>query len=173
MAAVHAVPKGTGADATQMTENNEMTMRILAMVASAILLALPAAAHVTVAPQQSPLGASQVYKVRVHNDDKTPTATVMLQIPAGVEISSVENVAGGTSKTTKTGGRVTAITWAIAVPVGKYVELAFTAKNPASGNSVNWNVTEKFADGSTIEYTDKPGAKEKSSVTRLLAGDGR
>jgi hypothetical protein len=48
------------------------------------------------------------------------------------------------------------------------VELAFTAKNPGTGTQLNWNVTEKFSDGSTIEFTDKPGAKEKSSVTKLI-----
>lgn len=142
-------------------------MRTITIVALLALTAAPAFAHVTVAPQQSGAGASQVYKVRVHNDGKTPTSSIALQIPEGVTISSVEPMATGKSNTTTTGDRVTLITWQIEVPVGQYVELAFTAKNPAAGNQLNWNVTEKFTDGSTIEYTDKPGAKEKSSITKL------
>src|SRR6266496_6558170 len=142
-------------------------MRIVTTAASLILLASPAFAHVTVAPQQSASGATQVYKVRVHNDAKAPTASITLQVPEGVEIRSVEKTATGKSEMIKTGDRVTAITWQIEVPVGKYVELAFDARNPSSGNQLNWNVTEKFTDGSTIEFNDKPGAKEKSSITKL------
>src|SRR5258706_7276619 len=142
-------------------------MKALTIAALVSLVAAPAFAHVTVAPQQSPAGASQVYKVRVHNDGKTPTSSVALQVPAGVTISSVEPVATGKSNLTKTGERVTMVTWQIEVPVGKYVELAFTAKNPAAGTQLTWNVTEKFKDGSTVEFTDKPGAEEKASITKL------
>ena len=142
-------------------------MRTVIVAAFALLLAMPAFAHVVVAPQQAPAGASQVYKVRVHNDGKVATATIALQIPVGVAIESVATMVTGKSEMKKAGDRVTGITWTIEVPVGKYVELAFTAKNPATGTSLNWNVTETFKDGSTIEYTDKPGAAEKSSTTKL------
>ena len=142
-------------------------MRTFTIAAFLLLVAAPAFAHVTVFPQQAPAGASQVYKVRVHNDSKVPTATIELQIPAGVTVESVASMATGKSAMKKTGDRVTGITWEIEVPVNKYVELAFTAKNPGTGNSLNWNVKETFKDGSTVEFTDKPGAKEKSSVTKL------
>jgi uncharacterized protein YcnI len=142
-------------------------MRTIAIAALATLLAVPAFAHVVVAPQQAPAGATQVYKVRVHNDGKAPTTSIELQIPAGVTVESVAPMATGKFETGKTGDRVTTITWQVEVPVNKYVELAFTAKNPASGNSLNWNVKETFKGGATIEYTDKPGAGEKSSTTKL------
>jgi uncharacterized protein YcnI len=143
-------------------------MRALAISALVVLAAGRVFAHVTVFPQQAPAGASQVYKVRVHNDAKAPTSSIALQIPDGVAIEGVAPVATGKFEMTKTGSRVTMITWQIEVPVGKYVELAFTATNPGATGQLNWNVTEKFGDGSTIEFTDKPGAKEKSSVTRLI-----
>jgi uncharacterized protein YcnI len=146
-------------------------MRIFTIAALALLLAASAFAHVVVGPQQAPAGATQVYKVGVHNDGKVPTATIALQIPAGVIIESVAPMAAGKFEMKKTGERVTEITWELEVPVGKYVQLAFTARNPATGTSLNWNVTETFKDGSTIEYTDKPGAKEKSSTTKLTRVD--
>jgi len=133
-----------------------------------VVLSVPVFAHVTVAPQQAPAGASQVYKVRVHNDAKSPTASISLTVPEGVTVESVAPITDGKSDMTKNGNRVTAITWQVAVPVGKYVELAFTARNPSGVDHVSWNVTEKFSDGSTIEYTDKPGAAEKASVTKLM-----
>jgi uncharacterized protein YcnI len=143
--------------------------KVLTAVALVALVAAPAFAHVTVAPQQSKAGATQVYKVRVHNDGKVPTASIALHVPAGVTISSVEPVATAKSDMTRTGDQVSLITWQVEVPVNKYVELAFTAKNPATGSQLNWNVTEKFKDGTTVEFTDKPGAEEKSSVTKLTS----
>ena len=142
-------------------------MRTIMALGLLVLVTASAFAHVTVAPQQAPAGASQVYKVRVHNDGKTPTSSIALEIPEGVAIESVAPTATGKSDMTKKGDRVTMITWQIEVPVGKYVELAFTARNPAAGSQLNWNITEKFTDGGTIEFTDKPGAKEKSSITKL------
>jgi uncharacterized protein YcnI len=146
-------------------------MKTFTVVALSLLVAAPAWAHVTVAPQQSPSGASQIYKVRVHNDGKGPTSSIELQIPDGVTVESVAPLANGKSETTKKANRITTIKWEVEVSVGKYVELAFGAKNPASGTQLNWNITERFKDGSTIEYTNKPGAKEKSSVTRLTSAN--
>jgi len=143
-------------------------MKIPALAVGALLYAGSASAHVTVAPQQAPAGASQIYKVRVHNDAKTSTTSVMVEVPAGVTIDSVADVPNAQSDLTRTAGRVTAITWKIDVPVGKYVELPFTARNPDAAGQINWNVTERFKDGSTIEFSDKPDAKEKSSITKLL-----
>src|ERR1700730_521187 len=149
------------------TSNKGETMKTIIASGLFVLVTASAFAHVTVAPQQAPAGASQVYKVRVHNDGKTPTSSIALEIPEGVVIESVAPAATGKSDMTKKGDRVTLITWQIEVPVGKYVELCFTAKNPDAGNQRSWNITEKFTDGGTIEFTDKPGAKEKSSITKL------
>ncbi len=118
-------------------------MRTFTIAGFLLLVAAPTFAHVTVAPQQAPAGASQVYKLRVHNDGKGPTASLELQIPDGVTIESIAPMATGKSEVTKKGGRVSAITWEIEVPGGKYVELAFTAKNPETGSRLNWNVPKR------------------------------
>ena len=61
-------------------------MRKLLSIAGFTLIASALTfAHVTVAPQQAPAGASQVYKVRVHNDEKTAVSSIELDIPAGGE----------------------------------------------------------------------------------------
>jgi uncharacterized protein YcnI len=143
-------------------------MKTIAITAAAVLLAASAFAHVAVAPQQSAAGASQVYKVRVHNDEKTAVTSVELDIPAGATVASVAPMATAKSATAKTGDRITKITWQTEIAPGKYVELAFTAKNPASGQ-LQWVVREHFADGATSEWSDKPGAEGKASVTKILA----
>ena len=143
-------------------------MKMFSMAALVLLVSAPAFAHVTVAPQQSQAGASQVYKVRVHNDEKTAVTSVELDVPAGATVESVAPMATAKSTTAKTGNRITGITWQAQVAPGKYVELAFTVKNPASGQ-LQWNVREKFADGSATEWSDKPGAEGKASVTKIVA----
>jgi uncharacterized protein YcnI len=134
---------------------------------AALAVAVAASAHVTVAPQQSPAGATQTYKVRIHNGGKAPTASIELQIPSGVTIESVAPVPSAKSTMAKTGDRVSAITWEIAVPPGKYVEVAFTAKNPSAGDQLIWTIRERSADGTITEYSDKPNAKDKASMTKL------
>jgi uncharacterized protein YcnI len=146
----------------------ETFMNKIVFTVAAVLLAASAFAHVAVAPQQSGAGASQVYKVRVHNDEKTAVTSVELDIPAGATVASVAPMATAKSTTAKTGDRITKITWQTDIAPGKYVELAFTSKNPASGQ-LQWIVREHFADGSSSEWSDKPGAEGKASVTKILA----
>jgi uncharacterized protein YcnI len=142
-------------------------MKIPTFTLLTLLVAVPSFAHVTVAPQQSPAGAKQAYNVRVHNDDKVPTSSIELQIPEGATVVSVAPIASATSNTTKTGDRVTAITWKIAVQPGKYVELPFTVQNPKDAAQLQWNVHEVLSDGKAIDWNEKPGAEGKASVTKL------
>lgn len=144
-------------------------MKTAAFAAIVLLLGTAVYAHVVVAPQQSQPGQSQVYKVRVHNEEKIATKSVELDIPDGVTVVSVAPVTAGKFTTAKTGDRITKVTWETEVQSGKYVELAFTAKNPEKGAQVQWNVHEHMADGSTIEWSDKTGAHGKPSFTKLVA----
>ena len=50
---------------------------------------------------------------------------------------------------------------------GKYVALPFTARNPDTATELHWNMREHMADGSVVEWSDKPGAKQKGAVTKL------
>src|SRR4030095_6505963 len=52
--------------------------------AVALLFATAAFAPVTVTPAQSQVGATQVYKVRIHAEGKTATTGVDLAIPDGI-----------------------------------------------------------------------------------------
>jgi|SRR5579862_8631686 len=138
-----------------------------------LLLAASAAttlsAHVMVSPPQSKTGATQKYELRVHNELKVAATSVDLDIPDGLTVTEVAKPAVGTFTTKKTGDRITAITWKIDVQPMKYLALPFTAKNPDAATDLHWNVREHLADGSVIEWSDKPGAKEKGSVTKLAA----
>ena len=142
-------------------------MKAFMFTVAAVFLAASASAHVTVAPQQSPAGGKQIYKVRVHNDEKVPTSSVEVQIPEGATVVSVAPMTGATADIAKTGNRVTAITWKIQVQPGKYVELPFTVQNPKGAQELQWNVHEVLSDGKAIDWNDKPGAEGKASVTKM------
>ena len=135
--------------------------------ALAIAAAVSLSAHVMVSPPQSKAGASQKYELRVHNEAKVAATSVELEVPEGVTITDVAKTPAGTAAPKKTGDRITSITWTIDVQPGKYVALPFTAKNPDSAAELHWTMHEHLADGSIVDWSDKPGAKEKGSVTKL------
>ena len=129
-------------------------------------------AHVMVSPLQSKAGATQKYEVRVHNESKVAAKSIDLTIPDGVVVTDVAKTAAGTPTTKMTGNRITAITWEIDVQPNKYVALPFTATNPDGTADLHWNLREHLADGSVVDWSDKPGSKEKGSVTKLSATAG-
>ena len=128
-------------------------------------------AHVTVSPLQSKAGAVQKYELRVHNESKVAATSVDLDIPDGVTVTEVVKSTTGTPTAKTTGDRITGITWQVDVQPSKYVALPFTAKNPEGATELHWSMHEHLADGSVVDWSDKPGSKEKGSVTKMVAGN--
>jgi uncharacterized protein YcnI len=144
-----------------------MKVSIVLTLAAAAVTSL--SAHVMVSPPQSKAGAVQKYELRVHNEAKVAATSVDLDVPDGVTVTEVAKVPAGTFTTKMTGDRITTITWQIDVQPMKYVALPFTARNPEGAAELHWTMHEHLADGSTVDWSDKPGSKEKGSVTRLAA----
>lgn len=143
--------------------------RLVTLVFAFALVGGAAYAHIMVSPPASKAGATQNYELRVHNEGKVATTSLDLEIPDGITILDVAAPVAGTYDTTKSGTRVTAITWKIDVQPSKFVALKFSAKNPDGAKDVRWNVRQHLADGSIVEWSDKPGATEKASVTKIGA----
>ena len=144
-------------------------MKTSALTFIAALVAMPAFAHVVVVPPQSAAGASQVYTVRVHNEEKVATTSIELEVPSGITVASVAPVKAGAFTTAKTGDRINKVTWEMNIPSNKYVELAFTATNPSKAMEVQWVVHQRMADGTVLDWSDKPGAHGRASTTKILA----
>lgn len=141
---------------------------VVLLLASAAATSL--SAHVTVSPLQSKTGAVQKYELRVHNEMKVAATSVDLDIPEGVTVTEIATPAAGSFTTKKTGDRITVITWQVDVQPSKYVALPFTAKNPDGATDLHWSMHEHLADGTVVDWSDKPGAKQKGSVTKLATG---
>ncbi len=144
-----------------------MRLRLCAVLALAASAVASLSAHVMVSPTTSKSGATQKYEVRVHNEAKLAATSVDLDIPDGLTVTDIAKPATGTFTTKKTGDRITMITWHVEVQPSKYVALPFTAKNPEGGTDLRWSLHEHLADGSVVDWSDKPGSKEKGSVTKL------
>ena len=142
-------------------------------LASAALFAVAAgvslSAHIVVAPLQSKSGATQKYELRVHNEAKVATKSIDLDVPDGVTVTDVAKPAAGTVTTKKTGDRITTITWQVEVAPQKYLAFPFTAQNPSGAAELHWNMHEHLTDGTSVDWSDKPGSQEKGSVTKLTA----
>jgi uncharacterized protein YcnI len=144
-----------------------MKLSIVLLLAASAVTSL--SAHVMVSPPQSTAGAVQKYELRVHNEAKAAVTSIDLEIPDGVTVTEVAKRPAGTFTTKMTGNRITVITWAIDVQPTKYVALPFTAQNPDGATEVRWTMHEHLADGSVVDWSDKPGSKQKGSVTKLAA----
>ena len=147
-----------------------MRMRVSIGVLLAAAMISSLSAHIMVSPTQSKSGATQKYELRVHNEGKVVATSVELEIPDGLTVTDIAKPAAGSYTTAKSGDRITRISWQVDVQPTKYVALPFTAKNPDSAVDLRWTVHEHLADGAVIDWSDKPGSKEKGSVTKLTAG---
>jgi uncharacterized protein YcnI len=145
-------------------------MRKLTMlVCGFALVSGVASAHIMVSPPEAKTGVNQNYELRLHNEGKLATTSVDLEIPQGITVLDISMPPSGTVKTSNAGERITNVIWTVDVPPGKYVALKFTAKNPSAAGEVRWNVRQHLADGSVVDWSDKPGATQKASVTKISA----
>src|SRR4029077_11414328 len=154
-------------DVMKHKEHIDMRMRFSVVLLLAASAVTSLSAHVIVSPLQSKPGVVQKYELRIHNEAKVAATSIDLDIPEGVTVTEVAKTALGTYTTKTMGDRITAITWEVDVQPNKYVALPFTAKNPVDATELHWSTREHLADGSTVDWSDKPGPSQKGSVTKL------
>lgn len=133
-------------------------MRNKNLVATCVLAACAVAgvaAHITITPAESKLAASERYTVRVPTEGQVATTGVDLDVPAGVTVSGVLASSGWKREVRRDSNRVVGIRWTVDIPAGHFGELVFTARNPKEGAEIPWKVTQRFADGTSREWTPK------------------
>ncbi len=145
-----------------------MTLPIASVVAAVLLCALPAWAHVTVAPRESRPGVSERYTVRVPTEGKVSTVEVELEVPEGVTISPLAP-AGWTHTLKRTGERVSSIVWAMEVKPGEFAEFVFMGRNPKTGAAIAWKAHQRYADGTASHWVGEPGTRSPAPLTTLVA----
>lgn len=134
-----------------------------------VLIALPAAAHVTVAPDNPDPGAFAVYTVRVPNEsDTASTVRVEVGIPPGLQASLYRpqddwTFAWEDDRLVIEGG---------AIAPGEFEEFRFQARNPEEATTLAFPAVQVYDDGETVNWTGEPGSDHPASeVDIALAGD--
>jgi hypothetical protein len=55
------------------------------------------------------------------------------------------------------------------VKPGEFIEVAFVARNPRSGERIVWTLRQRFADGTVTDWTKGPNGIRPTAVTQLTA----
>lgn len=146
-----------------------MQIRSIGAALAMALLASTARAHVTVRPRESKPGASETYIVRVPTEGKVATTSIVIDVPEGVSINSVEPADGIKADMTRQGGRVTSIMWMVTIEPGASREFSFTATNPTLTSEIVWRAHQRYADGTSSEWVGAAGTRQPAPVTKLTA----
>ena len=142
-----------------------------AIVAVVLLAGAPiASAHVTVWPQESKAGTGERYTVRVPTEGRVTTTAVELEVPTDVRVTGVLVGGGFTYEVKREGDRIVTVTWKQDIKPGEYGEFVFFALNPRVPGPVAWKVHQRYADGTSADWTGVECDRRPASVTKLVGG---
>lgn len=130
-----------------------MKVRLAVIAMCVVMVGALVGAHVTIAPGESKLGASERYTVRVPTEGQVATVGVDLDVPEGVTVSNILASGGWTSEVRREGNRIVAVAWKVNIPAAHFGELVFNARNPKEGAAIVWKVKQLFADGTARDWT--------------------
>ena len=133
------------------------------------LVASVAFAHVSVRPRESKQRITEKYTVRVPTEGKVATTSVVLDVPEGVMIDSVEPAEGVATDLKREAGRIVSITWTVTINPGENKEFVFVAKNPSEAAELSWKAHQRYTDGTSSEWIGAAGTRQPAPVTKLTA----
>lgn len=154
-------------------------------LALGVLLALPAAAHVTVDPGEAPRGGYTKLSFRVPNERNVATTKLEVAFPTDAPITSVNTrpVAGWTVAVDKvvTTDAISRVTWSGgSIEPGEFQEFEVSVGPLPDDDKIDqlvFKALQTYADGEIVRWIDDPPAaggaepEHPSPVLRLTAGD--
>jgi uncharacterized protein YcnI len=143
-------------------------MRLVLLAVAALFVRASAEAHVRIVPTESKAATTETHNVRVPTEGKVTTTSVQLDVPDGVAIESASAPSGASYELKKDGDRIVAIVWTTAIKPGTSAMLSFVARNPKAGDQIVWKVHQRYADGTSSEWTGPSGSRGPAPVTKLL-----
>ena len=146
-------------------------MRLVLLAVAALFVCTSAEAHVRILPAESKAATTETYNARVPTEGKVTTTEVQLDVPDGVAIESASAPSGASYELRKDGGRIVAIVWTTAIKPGASAMLSFVARNPKVGDQIVWKVHQRYADGTSSEWTGPAGSRGPAPITKLLPSE--
>ena len=150
----------------------EQTLRI-AVAAIVFLCPIAAAAHVSITPRASAHGATEKYTIRIPTEGKVATTGADIEFPAGVIVETIQAPAGWKYEVKRQDDRIVSMAIQADVKPGEFIEVAFVARNPRSGERIVWTLRQRFADGTVTDWTKGPNGIRPTAVTQLTAAASR
>jgi len=134
-----------------------------------LLIPATAQAHVSITLFYKKTGTTEKYVIRIPTEGKVATTAAELDVPEGVVVETMQAPAGWKYEVKRAEDRIVSVVWQVDVKPGEFVEVAFVARNPRSGDKIVWILRQKFADGTTQNWTTAPnGTTRPTAVTQLL-----
>ncbi|HEV8447173.1 MAG TPA: DUF1775 domain-containing protein [Gemmatimonadaceae bacterium] len=147
-----------------------LKVALAAVAASTVVLAGPliAFAHAVVFPKISTTGTFERYVLRVPNEKTVATTRVEIRFPAGVRVTSFEDVPGWQLEVLSDSAKhITGAVWTGTLAPQRFVEFPFSAANPKTEAQVAWPTLQTYADGEVVEWTGPEGSKRPASSTSI------
>jgi uncharacterized protein YcnI len=146
-------------------------VRTLQAAAAAIVWLIPmtAQAHVSITPRASTHGATEKYTIRIPTEGTVATTGADIEFPAGVIVETVQAPAGWKYEVKRQDDRIISMAIQADVKPGEFIEVAFVARNPRSGERIVWTLRQRFADGTVTDWTKGPNGIRPTAVTQLTA----
>lgn len=145
-------------------------MRLILFLA-ALLAATPAAAHLSIAPKESSVGAHERYAIRIPNEKKVDTIAIEVRFPSSLRVTALQQMSGWMTEPLRNpASALIGARWTGRLPPEEFVEFGVLATNPTTGSDLTWTAVQRFADGSSIEWSGPPGSKTPAAHVKLNKG---
>lgn len=159
----------------------------VAAVAVVLASSLPAAAHVTVQPDQAATGSFARFGVRVPTErDAAATVKVEVQLPEELVAVSFQPAPGWrrtverkprTAPVEVFGEQVTdyiaSVTWEGGrIEPGEFEEFGFSARTPAGPTTLTFPSLQTYDNGEVVRWTGPEDAEQPAARVRTFALDG-
>jgi len=144
--------------------------KMIHAAAAAIVLLLPIAvhAHVSITPRESTHGATERYVIRIPTEGKVATIGADIEFPAGVIVETIQAPLGWKYDVKRADDRIVSMAIHADVKPGEFIEVGFVARNPRQGEQIVWILKQRFADGTTTDWTAGPTGTRPTAITRLV-----
>jgi uncharacterized protein YcnI len=140
-------------------------------LATVLVIAGVANAHVTVWPRESVAGTSDLYTARVPTEKDVPTVQVRVEFPPEVTVSRFVPNHGWDRQVEKdSAGRIAAVTWSGGrIAPDELGLFTFSGRNASIPGEIAWKAYQTYADGSVVEWSGPSGSEHPASAGRLTA----
>ncbi len=148
---------------------------IVLAVIGALAIASPASAHVTVSPEQAAQGSYARLAFQVPNEsDTASTVKLEVQMPenAALTAAAVQPVQGWSATVTRSGDKVSLVTWeanaGVGIKPGEFQEFVISAGPlPTGVDQVLFKSLQTYSDGTVVRWIEPPKADAEHPAPAL------